>query len=331
MAGKLLRLSVAVALTALVLYWSNPRHILAAAAGADWRWIVAALGLVLVDRSLMALRWIDLLAALAPGSRPPLRVVLRIFFESSFVSNFVPSVASDLYRAYALSQYNVRLAESTASVLMDRALGVLSVVMVGGAALPFASGIAERGQLLFWLGLIFFICAVAAAVVFSERAAAAVRSVAALVPVVMLQRAAVTLTDAVRRYAGHHGVMTTVLVESIVVQVIRVLQAWCLARAIGIELPLLAYFVFIPLIVLIMQLPVTINGIGTTQAAFAWLFVPQGADAAAVFALSVLFLALGIVGTLPGGVLYGLEPRPRITANTEEYSPRNTRNRRNSG
>ena len=45
----------------------------------------------------MALRWIDLLSALTPGSRPPFPVVLRIFFVSSFVSNFVPSVAADMY------------------------------------------------------------------------------------------------------------------------------------------------------------------------------------------------------------------------------------------
>ena len=330
MAGKIVRLTVAAALTALVLYWSNPRHILAAAADADWRWIAASLGLVLVDRSLMALRWIDLLVALAPGSRPPLRIVLTIFFESSFVSNFVPSVASDLYRAYALSQYDVHLAESTASVLMDRALGVLSVVLVGGAALPFASGIAERGQMVFWMSAIFLVCVVAAAVVFSARAGGWVRRCTSLIPIGLLQRAATALTDAVTRYAGHHGIMTKVLVESIAVQIIRVLQAWCLGRAIGIELPLIAYFVFVPLIVLIMQLPVTINGIGTTQAAFAWLFVPQGADAAAVFALSVLFLALGIVGTLPGGVLYGLEPRPlHSPRNAEEVVPRTTRNTRN--
>ncbi|MGH9409588.1 MAG: lysylphosphatidylglycerol synthase transmembrane domain-containing protein, partial [Vicinamibacterales bacterium] len=241
--------------------------------------------------------------------------------------NFVPSVASDMYRAYALSRRDVHLAESTASVLMDRALGVLSVVIVGGAAVPFASDIAERAQLSLWLGIIFVVCAVAAAVVFSERAAGRVRAMSALIPIAVLQRAATTLTEAVRRYAGHHGAMAKVLALSIVVQVIRVLQAWCLGRAIGIELPLLAYFMFIPLIVLIMQLPVTINGIGTTQAAFAWLFVPQGADAAAVFALSVLFLALGIVGTLPGGVLYALEPRN--TRDTGIIWPRNTRNTRN--
>src|SRR6185369_9462411 len=136
-----LRIGVALVLTALVLYWSHPSQILAAASGAQWRWLMAALALVLVDRTLMAMRWIDLLVALAPGSRPPLGAVLRVFFVSSFVSNFVPSVASDMYRAYALSKYDVHLAESTASVLMDRALGVLSVAIVAAAALPFAPSV----------------------------------------------------------------------------------------------------------------------------------------------------------------------------------------------
>ena len=64
------------------------------------------------------------------------------------------------------------------------------------------------------------------------------------------------------------------------------------------------YFALVPVILLVMQLPITINGLGTTQYAFDRLFVPAGAAAPAVFALSVLFLALGIVGSLPGGLLY---------------------------
>src|SRR3954451_19135107 len=96
-AARLLRPAVAVTLTAVILYYSHPAQILSATAGADWRWLLAALALVFIDRALMAMRWIDLLVALAPGSRPPLGAVIRVFFTSSFVSNFVPSVASDLY------------------------------------------------------------------------------------------------------------------------------------------------------------------------------------------------------------------------------------------
>ena len=133
--SRLLRLVVAVGLTAFVLYNANPAQVLSVVVHADIRWIAAAVGLVLVDRTLMAMRWIDLLVALTPGSRPPFPVVLRIFFVSSFVSNFVPSVAADMYRAYALARHDVHLAESTASVLMDRVLGVLSMAIVGAAAL----------------------------------------------------------------------------------------------------------------------------------------------------------------------------------------------------
>jgi glycosyltransferase 2 family protein len=304
LAGKALRIAVAVGLTAVVLYYSHPKDILDAAARADWRWLLAAVGLVFVDRTLMAMRWIDLLVALAPGSRPPLGVVLRVFFVSSFVSNFVPSVASDLYRAYDLSRYNVHMAESTASVLMDRALGVLSVVLVAAAALPFAPAIADRSSMTVTVGLLFALCVVAAAVVFSERAADLVRRTARTIPIALFHRVTDALTDAVRRYADHHGEMLRVLVLSVVVQIIRVLQAWCLGLALGIDVPGSAYFVFVPIIVFIMQVPISVNGIGTAQAAFAWTFVPQGAPAPQVFALSVLFLALGILGTLPGGLLY---------------------------
>jgi len=304
--GKTVRLAIALILTGVVLYLSRPSEILAATASADLRWLAAALGLVLVARPLMAMRWIDLLVALAPGSRPPLGAVLRVFFVSSFVSNFVPSVASDMYRAYALSKYDVHLAESTASVLMDRALGVLSVVLVGGVSLLFARNVSVPRELLLSLGLMFAVCAVAAAVVFSETAAGWVRACAALMPIALLRRVAETLTDAVRRYADHHREMVRVLAFSIVVQIIRVLQAWCLGVGLGLSLPASAYFAFIPVIVLIMQLPITPNGLGTTQAAFYWLFLPAGAPAPRVFALSVLFLALGIVGTLPGGILYAL-------------------------
>src|SRR4029078_7044005 len=159
----------------LFLHVSRRAGVLAATASADLRWLAAALGLVLVDRTLMAMRWIDLLVALAPGSRPPLGAVLRVFFVSSFVSNFVPSVASDMYRAYALSKYDVHLAESTASVLMDRALGVLSVVLVGGLSLLFARNVSVPRGLVLSLGLMFGVCAFAAAVVFSETAAGWVR------------------------------------------------------------------------------------------------------------------------------------------------------------
>jgi uncharacterized membrane protein YbhN (UPF0104 family) len=189
---------------------------------------------------------------------------------------------------------------------MDRALGVLSVALVAAGALLFAERLATERALVIGLAVIFAVCGVAAAVIFSERAAEQLRRTVAHVPVVLVRRVGDALTDAVRRYAAHHREVLRVLLLSIVVQIIRVLQAWCLGLSLGIHVPLSTYFVFIPIIVLIMQIPVTVNGLGTTQVAFLQLFVPQGAPEAQVFALSVLFLALGIAGSLPGGLFYAV-------------------------
>jgi hypothetical protein len=94
------------------------------------------------------------------------------------------------------------------------------------------------------------------------------------------------------------------LICSVAVQVLRIVQAYYLGQALGIAAPLVAYFAFVPLILLVMLLPVTFNGIGTSQAAFVWFFGHAGVAAASAFSLSVLFVGLGIVGNLPGGVLY---------------------------
>jgi glycosyltransferase 2 family protein len=301
---RILRILVAVVLTAIVLYSAHPAEVVRATSNADLAWLLGAVALVLLDRSLMALRWIDLLVALTPGSRPPFRRVLRIFFVSSFVSNFVPSVAADMYRAYALARCDVHLAESTASVLMDRVLGVLSMVIVGACALPFARDPGVSGGLMLALSVAFAACAIAGLIVFSERTSTAFVRLVTLIPFHAVHRTAASLTEAVRRYSRHHGALARVLVMSIVVQAIRVIQAWCLGEALGIELSLLVYFAAIPVILLIMQVPVTVNGLGTTQVAFVTLLGANGIDAAPATALSLLFLGLGVIGSLPGGIIY---------------------------
>jgi hypothetical protein len=105
-------------------------------------------------------------------------------------------------------------------------------------------------------------------VIFSERAAATAQRMARLAPLTSVQRVTSSLIDAVRRYAHHHRELIRVLSMSVLVQAARILQAWCLGRSLGIDLPLVTYFAFMPVIMLVMQLPITINGFGTAQVAF---------------------------------------------------------------
>ncbi len=298
------RLLIAVALTAWVIWAASPSQVVAHAAAADWRWIGAAVALVFADRGLMAYRWMALLCALSPGTRPPFPAVLRIFFVSTFVGSFLPSLAGDVYRAYSLSRLRVSGTESAASVLMDRALGVLSMVIVAVVALGFAPDLLAQPGVLITVIVAAAGCVVAAALIFSERVASLATALAARLPGRKVRHLGTGLVDAVRRYARHHGELTIVLMSSVGVQVLRVLQAYCLGLALGIDAPLWAYFVLVPLIVIVMQIPVAAMGLGTSQLAFRVFFGQVGVPPAEAVALSILFVALAVVGNLPGGLLY---------------------------
>ena len=307
---RTLRIAVAVGLTAFIVWRANLSEILTAAGALDLRWAAAAILLVFVDRALNAYRWIELLCALTPGSRPPFRTVLRIFFVSTFVGSFLPSVGGDIYRAYSLANEEVRPAESAASVLMDRVLGVLSIILLAIAVLPFVPQRVTDARLVLTLGLGLAGCAVVAFAVFSPRAASVAQAFASRAPAARLQRVALSLSDAIRRYAHHRTELVKVLAASIGVQFLRVIQAYCLGRGLSMDVPLVLYFVFIPLAMLVMQIPVTILGLGIGQLAFVALFGQVNVPASQAVALSILFIALGLVGNLPGAALYAWA-RPR--------------------
>jgi uncharacterized protein (TIRG00374 family) len=301
--SRALRIVVAVALTAYVLFKSNPAEIARVAGGASPSWLLVAIALVVVDRAVNAYRWVVLLRSLTPGSRPPLTSVMQIFFVSSFVGNFLPSIGGDVYRAYQLARLGVRSSEAAASVLMDRTVGVLSMVMVAAVALLFLRDL-ELPGVVPALVMVTAACAVAAAAVFSSGVAGRLVAAVQVIPIAAAHSAARQLMDAIRRYAMHHGALLSVLALSVVVQLLRVVQAYCLGRALDLVLPMIVYFGFVPVITLVMQVPITVAGLGTTQYAFEWMFARAGVPSAVSFALSILFLALGTLGNLPGGLLY---------------------------
>ena len=299
-----LRAAVAAGLTAFILWKSHPREVLAALADADWRLIAAAVLLVIVDRALMAYRWVVLLCIIDPDERPRMREVMRIFFVSTFVGTFLPaSVGGDAVRAFSMTQLNVRGRDAIASVFLDRMLGVASVLLMAALGLVLAQDLAANRTIVAALVLASAVCAATLLLIFSPRAAAAASRLLALLPQALRQTGEGIL-DSVRRYATYRSQLVNVLAGSLAVQVLRIVQAYFLGAGLGIALPLAMYFAFVPLILLVMLLPVTFNGIGTSQAAFVWFFGRAGVAAPVAFALSVLFVALGVVGNLPGGFLY---------------------------
>jgi uncharacterized protein (TIRG00374 family) len=304
-AGNALRLIAAVGLTALMIWWAGPANVWQSARGARPIWIAAALLLVVVDRTLMAYRAVALLQPFPESSRPRVRDIVRVFFVSTYLGTFLPgSIGGDAVRTYALNRLAVPAADAFASVFLDRLLGIVSLLVMALAGLALARDLAHDPAVLVSLVATAMVCLVSAIAIFSRRAGVMSETVAAWVPSHRVRRATSAVVGGLQRYAPERRLLAAVLAASVGVQILRILQAFCLGVALGIPLPVTAYFAFIPVILLVMLLPISINGLGTSQVAFVGLFARAGVRQADAVALSILFLALGVAGNLPGGFLY---------------------------
>jgi uncharacterized protein (TIRG00374 family) len=82
-----------------------------------------------------------------------------------------------------------------------------------------------------------------------------------------------------------------------------VLMVYVLSMALSLQVGVVYFFVFVPLITVSTILPISLGGIGVQEGAFAYFFSLVGMPLAGALALSLLLRVLSIVASLPGGLL----------------------------
>lgn len=261
-------------------------------------YVLAALALVAADRAVMILRWFLLLRA--RDLAVTWREAARIFLVSSFVGSFLPAgIGADAARAYGL----IHLAgggEAVASVTVDRALGILSLIATGAAGLVlWAPGRAGDWRLA---AAVLLLAAASIAVFWADQIARI--AVPRRRRDGRVVRQLLRLSDAIGRYRGHRGALVHVMAWSLVVQALRVAQAFLLARGLDLLVPFGYLVMVMPLGFLMLMLPVSVSGFGLPQGVIVWLLHPLGVADSASFALSTLIVLAGIAGNLPGLVLW---------------------------
>jgi len=307
---RLLKLLVGVGLLTVLFLYADPDAVMASLAGSRSGWLAAAVALVLLDRVVNAFRWLWLLRTIEPGRDVPTASVVRIFFVSGFFGTFLPgSVGGDAVRALSLSRLRVPAADALASVVVDRVLGTVSVLLMALVGLAVVHDRFSMGTVvpLAVAGSIALLAAFL--VLFDQRVLLwGLRRVTAG-RLSSLGRYAERALTAIGQYRHHRLALARVLAASVGVQVLRIFEAWSLGQALGVQAALLWYFPFLPIIILVMLLPISVAGLGTGAAAFQATFGTVGVPAAETFALALLFSALGLVGTLPGALLFSLGRR----------------------
>jgi glycosyltransferase 2 family protein len=265
--------------------------------------------LIAIDRGIMFWRWLILIRSV---SAAPTGDLARIFFVSSFLGSFLPAgVGGDAARAFQVGRQTGRVGGAIASVVVDRWLGLLAVGISGcvGVLVSLAAVPDQLRELTIALTLLLVVGGVAT--LYADR----------LVDRILPARenhgwfinSVRRLSNALAIYRGVPNDLWTVGALSLVVQAVRITLAWVIGSGLGIALPFSYYWVFMPLNILIILLPLSLGGFGLPQGTMVWTLGPLGVAPTQAFLLSLLFVLAGVVGNLPGALLYALGSR-RVSA-----------------
>ena len=295
----LLRLAITAAILAYLATTIDMANAARAIAAISLPHLILVLMMVAIDRAVMILRWVLLLRA----SGNPITTVdaTRLFLVSSFVGSFLPAgVGADAARAYGFARENTAGSEALASVAVDRLLGVVSLVLM---AIIGVIAWAPQGRTDWRIAAAIIVALIACIAVFWAN-----EWMRWILPAHrqegFVTRRVLRLTDAVGRYRDRRGVLVHVLVWSIVVQVLRITQAYVLALGLGMTVPFTYFLLFMPLGLLMLLLPISISGFGLPQGVIVWLLRPMGVPDSQSFALSMLIVLTGLAGNLPGMYLW---------------------------
>jgi hypothetical protein len=303
--SRVLRIGVSVGLVALMVSKLDTSNMLRFLQRADAALVGLTLAAVLLDRALMGVRWMKLVEAL--GVEAPRSKLFRIFFLSTFFGSFLPSgVGGEAVRAISFSKLTSKGIESLASVAFDRLIGLLSMLLVGLLSLVVFYRVYPHPALLYVVlaGSLLLLAVLGAALARPVHSMLLGRFGSATGRLADWVRRGV---EAMTRYREKPGTLVLVLGISIGVQLLRVLQAYLLSESMDLGTPAVYFLCFIPPILVVTMLPISVGGWGTANLAYVALFSQVGMDPDGAFVLSVLILGLGVVGNLPGGLIYALE------------------------
>ncbi len=266
-------------------------------------WLAAAWGLLLLSNLLGSFQWGRLLSAV--DIRIPFWKVCAYYHVGLFFNNFLPAnIGGDIARVADASRYGTTRAAAISTVMLDRLIG--TVALAGLALVTTLPAIDRYHLTLAYLAMVgFFALSLGllwavfhpALLPLAERALSRV-GLGSLKP---------HLDDLALRIEGLRGqrrLFLKLIAVALVVQVARIFVHVLVARSLGLRVALPYFFLFVPLLAVIVSLPISLNGIGVREGAGVLLFGLVGVSRAHAFSLQFTTYLVAVAVSLLGGLVF---------------------------
>ncbi len=281
--------------------WANLKEV-------DVSYMVAAIIVYLLVQTVSAYRWYLLLKPL--DIRMSFPRTLALYYLGMYFNFFLPSaIGGDVVKVYYLNKETRRLSASTASVFVDRDIGMAGLLLAattvaayGRTRIPPESGVL-LAPVFVLIGIIFVAANLA---LFYRPTYNLLHRTLSLFKMKEADEKVERLFGSVNSYRGKWRLMAVTLLISLGVQIGCAVVNMLAATSIGLRTQhgWIDYMVFIPAIGLIGMIPLSVNGAGWREASYILLFQSVGAEAHQAATLALLWLCVIVLTSLPGGVVY---------------------------
>ena len=306
----ILRIAVAVGLiTWVFMKFVDVRQFADLARRTDRKLLILGLCTELLPIGFTTLRWHLLLRPV--GLRQSFFRTLHFTYLGLFFNNFLVGLTGgDLVKAFLIARGSDRKAGAVLTVFVDRLIGLVTLAGIAAAACAtrFSSEEFRVAAAITWgfLGAFTLFC-----LVYFNRRLRTLQFVRRLRRVLPGRRILVELDAAGRAYRGKWALLAAAAALSIASHASSLIGAWAFSHALGFPIPLVDILVYVPVIMMIVSIPVSVGTWGVGEAAFIGFFRKVGMPEATAVALSLLVRLGQAFWTLPGALFLVLDAGER--------------------
>jgi uncharacterized protein (TIRG00374 family) len=301
------KIAVSIALLAFLFSKIDTARLWASAKKASLPWLVAALGVQALNLIASTWRWRLLLDAQDVKLKG--RTLLGSYLVATFFNNFLPSnVGGDVIRIRDTAGATRSKTLATTIVLVDRALGLMALVLISAVGATAAARYYGSGASPIWPSWLWAVFLVAAAitapVVYAPEGFGRLLQPLTIVHPEWVGKRIDKLTAALSRFRERPSALAGCFSGAVFVQGLMVVFYLAVVYALKIPITASELAVIVPISLVVQMLPVSVNGLGLREATFSFYFTRLGLPIESAVLLSLMGAAVLMVFSLSGAAVY---------------------------
>jgi len=235
--------------------------------GADPFWLLTSFLLHALGLFISAFRWQILIKA--QGDQARLSFLAKSYLVGAFFNNFLPSrIGGDVSRIHDGSRYSQTLLKSSAIILVERLSGIIVLLVFASVASFFRISIAREIPIV-WISLLLGLLGLLLIFIFfTPFADRLIKKIPDKKLLTKIKSKIFDFKNIILQYKDKKIALAKTLFWAFLLQINVILHFFLIGKALHLQIQFFDYFIFIPIVLLIQLIPVTINGLGLREGSY---------------------------------------------------------------